>query len=123
MKYKFIARNEYACMDTVYVNIKTFSSGVVDIPNAFTPNSDGLNDIFYILGNKEIVTLKDFAIYDRWGNKVFQVLNVPSNDPAYGWNGFNKGIRSAAGTYVYYVTILAKDGTQKQYKGTVILLR
>lgn len=123
MKYKFIARNEYACIDTVYINIKTFSSGIVDIPNAFTPNNDGLNDIFYILGNKEIVTLKDFAIYTRWGEKVFQVLNAPSNDPAYGWNGFSKGIRAASGTYVYVVTILSRNGTLNQYKGNVILLR
>lgn len=123
MQYKFIAENEYSCIDTVYVNIKTFSGSVVDIPNTFTPNNDGRNDVFYILGNRDIALLKDFAIYARWGDKVFQVLNIPSNDPAYGWNGSIKSIIAAAGTYVYYVKILAKGGTQKQYKETVFLLR
>jgi gliding motility-associated-like protein len=123
MKYAFIAQNEYACLDTVYADVKTFAAGKVDIPNAFSPNGDGHNDIFYILGNRDIKLIRDFAVYTRLGEKVFEVTNVPANDPAYGWNGLLKGKQAPAGSYVYYATIFFNDGTTELYKGSVIVLR
>ena len=123
MQYKFIANNEYACIDTVEVNVKTIVGGKVDIPAAFSPNEDGHNDIFYILGGREISRIKDFSIYTRWGDKVFQVANVPANTPAYGWNGYVKGNPAMPGTYVYFVSIVFTDGKVQFYKGTVVLIR
>ncbi len=123
MSYGFIAQNEYTCIDTVYANIKTFAGGKVDIPNAFTPNGDGLNDIFYILGSKDIRLIKEFAVYNRWGGKIFANSNFPANDPAYGWNGNINGTHAEMGTYVYFAIILFNDGSQQEYKGTVVLIR
>jgi gliding motility-associated-like protein len=123
MKYAFIAENEHACFDTVFVDIKTFAGGSVDIPNAFTPNADGHNDVFYVMGNKDIKLLKDFSVFNRWGQKVFQVSNAPANDPAYGWNGkMPNGQAAEEGTYVYYVMIVFGDGHSQLFKGTVTLL-
>jgi gliding motility-associated-like protein len=123
MEYAFIAQNEYTCIDTVYADIKTFAGGKVDIPNAFTPNGDGLNDVFYILGSKDIRLIKEFAVYNRWGGKVFAKSNFPANDPAYGWNGNINGTHGEMGTYVYFAIILFNDGSQQEYKGTVVLIR
>lgn len=83
---------------TAYADIKTFGPGVVDIPNAFTPNDDGRNDIFYIIGEKEITQLKEFIIYDRWGRTMFKTSNALANDPHFGWNGYTNGIRAEPGT-------------------------
>jgi gliding motility-associated-like protein len=123
MKFAFIAQNEYTCIDTVYADIKTFAGGNVDIPNAFTPNGDGLNDIFYILGSKDIRLIKEFAVYNRYGGKVFVKSNFPANDPAFGWNGNINGTHGEMGTYVYFAIILFNDGSQREYKGTVVLIR
>ncbi len=123
MEYSFIAQNENQCLDTAYAQVKTFAGGYVDIPNAFTPNGDGRNDIFYILGSRDIVGLKEFSIYTRLGQPVFHVGHVPANDPRYGWNGMFKGQQAAAGTYVYYVIVELAGGGSQLFKGTVVLVR
>ena len=123
LQFKVDVRNEYACTATGYSNIKTFTGGKVNIPNGFTPNGDGRNDVFYILGNSDIRILKDFSIFNRWGQKIFQVANAPANDPGFGWNGFINGQAADAGTYVYFVKISFKDGTEQLYKGTITLIR
>src|SRR5450432_297275 len=123
MKYAFVAQNEFGCVDTVYANLKTFAGGNVDIPNAFTPNGDGRNDIFYILGSRDITSVKDFVIYNRQGEKMFEVSDVPGNDPRYGWNGLFNGKRAAAEAYVYFAKIQFTNGTEQLFKGTVVLIR
>ena len=91
--------------------------------NKHVTKGDGLNDIFYILGSKDIRLVKEFAIYNRYGGKVFAKSNFPANDPAYGWNGNINGTHGDLGTYVYFAIILFNDGSQQEYKGTVILIR
>lgn len=89
------------------------------IPNAFTPNGDGKNDIFYVLGGPAGSEVKDFAIFNRWGQKVFQVHDVPPGDPAFGWNGAG----APGGSYVYIITMKFNDGSQQVLQGTVLLVR
>ncbi|MBS1597630.1 MAG: gliding motility-associated C-terminal domain-containing protein [Bacteroidetes bacterium] len=123
VQFKVEARNEYACIATAYASIKTYTGGRVNIPNGFTPNADGHNDVFYIMGSNEIRSLKDFSIFNRWGQKVFQVINAPANDPDFGWKGFINGKAAEPGAYVYFVNVSFTDGTEQLYKGTVILIR
>jgi gliding motility-associated-like protein len=121
--YRLIVQNEYACTTTGMVNIKIFSGGRVNIPNGFSPNGDGHNEVFYILGGQEVKMLKEFSIFNRWGQKVFQVNNAEANDPRFGWNGLLNGKPADPGTYVYFVTIVFADGTTQPFKGTVTLIR
>ncbi len=120
-----IATNDTGCTDTAYVRIivKPFNASAVYIPNAFTPNGDNLNDFFYISGGDDIKIVKDFSIYNRWGQKVFERKNFAANDPALGWNGSYNGARAALGIYVYSATISFENNTRFVYKGTVVLLR
>jgi gliding motility-associated-like protein len=87
IEYQLTVRNEYACEASGKVSIKLFSGGSVNIPNGFTPNDDGHNDIFYVLANDDVKLLKNFSVFNRWGQKVFQVENAEANDPRFGWNG------------------------------------
>ncbi|MEO5890244.1 MAG: gliding motility-associated C-terminal domain-containing protein [Ferruginibacter sp.] len=121
--YTFIARNEYACVDTAHAIVKIFTGGVINLPSAFSPNRDGLNDIFYILAGQDISLVKEFSVFNRWGQKVFDTKNILPNDPRYGWDGTHKGVAAEPGTYVYIVRIQGADGKDKAYKGTIILLR
>ena len=123
MEYQLTVQNEFACTASATASIKVFSGGVVNIPNGFSPNGDGHNDIFYILGGPSVKMLKDFSIFNRWGQKIFQVSNAEANDPGFGWNGTLNGKPADPGTYIYYVTIVFTDGTAQLYKGTVTLLR
>jgi gliding motility-associated-like protein len=121
-QYLFIVKNENQCLDTAYADIKTFAGGSVDIPNAFSPNGDGRNDIFYILGNRDIKNVKEFSIFNRQGMMIFNESNVPPNDPNYGWNGMQGGRPVPAETYVYMILIEFSNGTEQLFKGTVIVV-
>jgi gliding motility-associated-like protein len=122
-EYQLTIQNEYACNASGKAIIKLFSGGKVNIPNGFSPNDDGHNDIFYVLASDEVKMLKKFEIFNRWGQQVFQVEQAEANDPRFGWNGLMNGKPVEPGTYVYYVTVLFVDGTTQLYKGTVTLVR
>jgi gliding motility-associated-like protein len=87
------------------------------MPSAFTPNSDGLNDVF---GVKYPFATKSFQmiIYDRWGEKVFETTNIHN-----GWDGSRKGEPSLQGIYVWVITFTDTNNKPQQLKGTVTLLR
>jgi gliding motility-associated-like protein len=95
----------------------------IRIPNAFTPNGDGKNDIFYIRGGPQGSRIKDFSIFNRWGQKIFQRTNFPADDPAFGWNGSYRGVAVIPETYIYTVTLLLADKSSQVFQGTVILIR
>ncbi len=87
-------------------------------PNAFTPNNDGLNDVFKILNAYNLVYYR-FAIYNRWGQKIFE-----SNDPHKGWNGMFKGLQAGTGTYTWICNYTrAGNSGINNLKGIVTLLR
>ena len=86
------------------------------MPNAFTPNGDGFNDIFRI-PPKVFLHLEEFSIFDRWGNKVFSTRNINE-----GWDGRFKGHLLDAGSYVYFISGTNEKGDVRA-KGTVVLIR
>ncbi|MBS1504692.1 MAG: gliding motility-associated C-terminal domain-containing protein, partial [Bacteroidetes bacterium] len=86
------------------------------VPNAFTPNGDGKNDILYVYSSA-IKSLK-FYVYDQWGELIFT-----SQSMAAGWDGTYKGAAEPVGVYVYYVEAIANDGKTLKKKGTVTLIR
>ena len=103
--------------DTVSVEVNNAVTEVF-IPNAFTPNGDGVNDQFKIFGDLAGVHFIDLAIFDKWGEKVFE-----SNNPNFEWDGIYKGQAAPLGVYVYTATIVYDNGKSKDYKGSVTLLR
>ena len=85
------------------------------IPNAFTTNGDGVNDVFYV-EMQEGATLLSFQIFDRWGEKV--------HDGLYPWDGNYKGEKAPEGVYVYRINIHLIDlGQDEEKRGSVTLLR
>lgn len=94
----------------------------VYIPNAFTPNGDQKNDIFFIQG-RDGGQILQWNIKDRWGNLVFSKKDIPLNDAALGWDGTFRGLSCGAGAFFYELEIVFPDGERKQFKGEVELLR
>ena len=87
------------------------------IPNAFSPNSDGQNDMFRI-SNITDEKLIDFKVFNRWGTILFR-----TTDAKQGWDGTNKGQQQPIGVYGYVIRIGYADGYVETYKGTVTLIR
>jgi len=102
--------------ETVVVTPKQCMAGFY-IPNAFSPNNDGRNDVFkpMIFGN---VIRYSFVIYNRWGQKVFE-----SNDLLKGWNGTFHGANPDADIFVWICSYQFDGGSVENKKGTVVLVR
>ena len=115
--------NPFGCTYRGQVSIKTISGGKVSIPNAFTPNGDGRNEVFYVMGGAEIRSVRSFSIFNRWWQLIFQQSDVAPNDPANGWDGRFRGQPAEPGAYVYMINISFNDGSTSLYKGTVTLIR
>ena len=91
---------------------------VVRVPSAFTPNGDGVNDLFKVLG-VEVVDHFDFCIYNRWGQKVFE-----TEDKAQGWDGTFGGVIQPVGAYIYTLRFRYEiTGQSYRMQGTVALIR
>jgi gliding motility-associated-like protein len=113
--YDIIATAAGGCSRKFTVNVHPQNCSL-NMPNAFTPNGDGKNDLFRIPQQVKI-NLNQFSIFDRWGNKVFDTTN--SNTA---WDGSFKGVACATGVYIYIIEGIV--GNKKiQLKGTVTLIR
>jgi gliding motility-associated-like protein len=89
------------------------------IPNLFSPNGDGRNDLFSINGNLGAIKKFEMQIFDRWGELVYQ-----SYDQKFAWDGFVNGTDAPSDVYVYIMKVtFINNFTQKMYKGSVTLLR
>lgn len=87
------------------------------IPGAFTPNSDGLNDLFRVKYTEFIRTFR-LTVFNRWGLKVFE-----TTDPTRGWNGKYKNRDQEPGSYVWVITYTDLGGKTENAKGSVLLIR
>lgn len=115
--------DENGCTATDAISIFIEEAQRIFIPNVFSPNDDGLNDIFYVNTGAEVVQITTWEIIDRWGNQVFSQQNVAPNDPSFGWDGEFKGRELNPGVFVYYIELELQSGNLLQLKGEVSLLR
>ncbi|MCE3280096.1 MAG: hypothetical protein K0S44_2287, partial [Bacteroidetes bacterium] len=105
------------------VSVVTIDAAVSDIkcvdlfvPNAFSPNNDGVNDIELVLGN--CISKMQFMIFDRWGEKVFE-----SNNPKDSWDGKYNGELMNTAVFVYYLKATLTNGEEIIQKGNISLVR
>lgn len=105
------------CTDTYCKELEIYFIGVVDVPNAFSPNNDGMNDVLYVRGFG--VESMEFKVFNRWGELVFE-----SNRLDLGWDGTYKDKAQEMEVYVYTLEARFLDGTETGIrKGNVTLLR
>lgn len=89
------------------------------IPNAFSPNGDGINDYFTVYGSEDFIDIQSLRIYDRWGKRVYSIQKGSS----YRWDGTDNGVEISSGVYIYVLDLILHDGTKKMIKGDVMLLK
>lgn len=111
-----IAYTEFGCTDTVCQQVSAIVNPLYDVPTAFSPNGDGVNDIWEIKGFG--IIHYDMKVFNRWGQLMFQ-----SNDIRLGWNGRFNGAIQPMDAYAFVLNIEFTDGNKVTKTGNVTLLR
>lgn len=107
---------DHGCRDTITKVVSVKDEYILYVPNAFTPNGDGLNDIF---GAKGLGIKKfEMMIFDRWGNQIFQ-----SGDIQKGWDGTVRGVLVQDDVYVYKITAIDNNSIRHELTGHVTLIK
>ncbi len=117
--YTVTVTNEFGCTATDDIKIYVEPKRDVYIPNAFTPNNDGVNDYFTVYGGENVKNIKSMSLFDRWGSEIFSKADFAPNIESEGWNGAQKGKRFQSGVYVYLIEVEYIDGETKLHKGDV----
>jgi gliding motility-associated-like protein len=84
------------------------------IPNAFSPNQDGVNDHFEVQGDKSLLQRSHLSIYDRWGGQVYTGER---------WDGRYRGEPVQPGIYTYMAQVVMDDGVARQFAGSVTVVK
>lgn len=129
---KYIARTyynlyNYVCFHDDSTILYVDSACDIDslkIPTAFTPNGDDRNDEFYIK-SFNLSKILTFNVYNRWGDNVFKISEVPADDKLYGWNGKlnNTGEDLPVGVYIYNISAICKNNQIVNFQGEITVLR
>ncbi|MES2891013.1 MAG: gliding motility-associated C-terminal domain-containing protein [Bacteroidota bacterium] len=110
-------RDGFGCAGTDTMFVRVYDGVTFFVPNAFSPNGDGLNDIFRPIP-AGIATTEWFRIFNRYGELVFE-----TGQTLKGWDGTFKGIKQAVGNYIWMVRAKGNDGKTIEMKGNVVLIR
>lgn len=122
-KYKVQVEDRYGCRGSGEITVQVICNGQnFFVPNTFSPNGDGSNDVFYLRGTG-LFRVKALRVFNRWGEVVFEKREFPVNNPAYGWDGNYKGKQGNADVYVYQLEIICNNGEVLKYSGNIALIR
>jgi gliding motility-associated-like protein len=114
---RVIVKSSAGCVGETSVII--FGIPKIEVPNAFTPNGDGLNDNFSIVTTADnYFTIEKFQVFNRLGNQIYN-----NENGIRGWNGRFKNDECASDTYVYVMEVVSKNGIRQKFSGEILLLR
>ena len=121
--YAVEVANLYKCTARDTMCVKVFCENAqVFIPNAFTPDGDGVNDVLMVRA-QGIRSVKNFRIFNRWGQLVFEKNNFNPNDVSAGWDGLINGKLASPDVYVYMCEVVCENDVIYTYKGNVSIVK
>ncbi|MFM8374342.1 MAG: gliding motility-associated C-terminal domain-containing protein, partial [Bacteroidota bacterium] len=132
MVYLVYATNATGCIrvDTVRVVLRINREEEIFIPDAFTPNEDGVNDVFYVRSSSpSVVSLDYMRVFDKYNELVFESTGTDASSlimpemPDFGWNGTFRGQKAEAGSYRYVIAVRYIDEQVVIFSGTLQLIR
>jgi gliding motility-associated-like protein len=130
--YTVTATDNNGCTktDTVQIDLSIDYDAALFIPNAFTPNNDGVNDVFYARSNMpDALRIDYFRIFDKYNETVFDLAELEGHENAtpedifFGWEGVFRGEKAEAGAYRFTISVVFPDGVNRNFAGTVQLIR
>ncbi|MEL6355532.1 MAG: gliding motility-associated C-terminal domain-containing protein, partial [Bacteroidota bacterium] len=122
--YQVAVISQDGCLVEGMISFRVDRRVPIFFPNAFSPNGDGHNDVYFPFANSNAVEeIEKLQIFNRWGESVFENYHFSPNDPAQGWDGSHRGQILNPAVYVYQASVRLIDGTVRQFKGDVVLTR
>ena len=123
VSYTLEVSDSLGCTVSDDITISVMKPRNVYIPNSFSPNSDGVNDFFFINAGQEVLRIKTMRIFDRWGENIFRLDDFQPNNPALGWDGSFNSESLNPGVFIYLAEIEFIDGHVELYQGDITILR
>jgi gliding motility-associated-like protein len=122
-KYTVSVVDSNSCTASKDVQVNVICKGAtIFLPNSFSPNGDGANDVFYPRGTG-LDRVKSLRVFNRWGQVVFEQTNFPINNSGFGWDGRYKGIKALPDVYVYQVEIFCENSEIIRLEGNIALIQ
>ncbi len=125
--YTVTVTNLDGCTATAFIAITVAlveATGGIFVPNAFSPNDDGLNDVLTVFADENLVKqVVSFQVFSRWGEAVFAGFGLRPNDVTLGWDGSFRGKKVDLGVYVWFAEVELATGERRLLKGDVVLIR
>ena len=122
-EYQITLTDDQGCQLTIYITVRVFADNKVFVPNVFSPNGDNLNDLFKIFSENGQIQIKQFEIFDRWGNQIFHQENKMIQDFS-GWNGNAlNGDKMNPGVYIYSILLEIPGSGERKLYGDISLIR
>lgn len=112
-----VSSGEIICKTLDYIAPQVY------IPNVFSPNGDGINDLFFIQTNEKVVNVRYLILYDRWGNIVFRDAEFLPNDESHAWDGAFHGEKMNPAVFTYIAEVEDADHNIELISGSVTLVR
>jgi gliding motility-associated-like protein len=124
-RYMIRVIDEKGCVAEDEILIRVEKPREIFVPNAFSPNDDGFNDYIKLYGGRDIEVVKQFLIFNRWGEKVYELRDFhPNSYPdSDGWNGTFLGKRLDPAVFVYFAEVTFIDGETVVFEGDITLIR
>lgn len=122
--YELTVTSTDGCTETATINVLVQLDPLkLFVPDVFSPTAGvGADKKFTIYSDLQVAQVNYLNIYDRWGGLVYSAENFPTNDEAFGWDGYRSDGRIESGVYVYSLELEMIDGTQEKDAGTLTLL-
>jgi gliding motility-associated-like protein len=122
-EYTVEVKNKGKCLAKDKVTVYVICNGSnIFIPNTFSPNGDGSNDVFYPRGTG-VFKIRSLRVFNRWGEVVFDRTSFDANNPSYGWDGTNKGKSLTSDVFVYTLEVICDNGSVLTYNGNIALIK
>ncbi|MDQ2720947.1 MAG: PKD domain-containing protein [Bacteroidota bacterium] len=123
IEYTVDVINAGGCMAEDKISIFVLCNNTnVFVPNTFSPNGDGTNDVFYPRGSG-VFKIKNLKIFNRWGELVFERSNFNANDASSGWDGSYNGKKLPPDVFVYMLEVTCENNTSLLFKGNIALIK
>ncbi len=121
--FTLVVTDEFGCTATADIYIDVVKKYKVFVPNAFSPNGDGINDLFIPFGGNDVKIIRNFRVFDRQGGMVFSAENFLPEDYDHAWDGRFNGKIMQAGVFAWLAEVEFIDDDIRIFRGGVTLVR
>ncbi len=121
--YTIAVADSNACKEEAKIRVIVLCQGAtIFFPNAFSPNGDGSNDVFYVRGHG-LARVKSIRMFNRWGEVVFEKKDFPVSDASSGWDGRYRNTAPQTGVYIYQAEVFCENGDVLRFEGNVAIIK